>query len=130
MSTPPAGRMLAARACGRDVATVAAIAREVPVMLAGGLTAANVADALRDDPGHGRGRGVRRGASARGPGERPTKDPFRVALFVKRAKAARDDRPERRLRADAGPRRPARRRCAPGGGGWSAISVAATCPRR
>ena len=33
-------------------------------------------------------------SSARGsPGERPTKDPFRVALFVKRARAARDDRP-------------------------------------
>ena len=29
----------------------------------------------------------------REPGERPTKDPFRVALFVKRARAARDDRP-------------------------------------
>ena len=27
------------------------------------------------------------------PDERPTKDPFRVALFVKRARAARDDRP-------------------------------------
>ena len=27
------------------------------------------------------------------PGERPRKDPFRVALFVKRARAARDDRP-------------------------------------
>ena len=26
-------------------------------------------------------------------GQRPTKDPFRVALFVKRARAARDDRP-------------------------------------
>jgi hypothetical protein len=26
-------------------------------------------------------------------GERPRKDPFRVALFAKRARAARDDRP-------------------------------------
>ncbi len=29
----------------------------------------------------------------RATGERPTKDPFRVALFTKRARAARDDRP-------------------------------------
>src|SRR5918994_7970079 len=29
----------------------------------------------------------------RAPGERPRKDPFKVALFVKRARAARDDRP-------------------------------------
>ena len=36
----------------------------------------------------------RRAWSDRGtPGERPTKDPLRVALFVKRARAARDDRP-------------------------------------
>ena len=28
------------------------------------------------------------------PERRPTKDPFRVALFVKRARAARDDRPD------------------------------------
>jgi tryptophan synthase beta subunit len=75
-----------------DVATAAAIAREVPVMLAGGLHAANVAQALRDIPA------TAVDASSglefpRGPGERATKDPFRVALYVKRAKAARDDRP-------------------------------------
>jgi tryptophan synthase beta subunit len=75
-----------------DVATVAAIAREVPIMLAGGLTPANVAQALRDIPAVAVD--VSSGVEfPRTPDERPTKDPFRVALFVKRAKAARDDRP-------------------------------------
>jgi tryptophan synthase beta chain len=70
----------------------AAIAREVPVTLAGGLDAANVASALRSIPAVGVdvASGVER---PRMPGERPVKDPFRVALFVKRARAARDDRP-------------------------------------
>jgi len=71
---------------------VAAVAREVPVVLAGGLTAANVAAALREIPAVGAD--VSSGVEApRDPGERPRKDPFKVALFVKRAKAARDDRP-------------------------------------
>ncbi len=75
-----------------DVATVTAIAREVPVMLAGGLTAANVADALRTIPATAVD--VASGVEhPRVEGERPTKDPFRVALFIKRAKAARDDHP-------------------------------------
>jgi tryptophan synthase beta chain len=75
-----------------DPTSAAAIAREVSVTLAGGLTPRDVARALREIPATGVG-----GASGvehpRGPGERPRKDPFRVALFVKRAKAARDDRP-------------------------------------
>ena len=77
----------------RVVATLAAaVAREVPVILAGGLTAANVASALREIPAVGVD--VASGVEApRDPGERPRKDPFEVALFVKRAKAARDDRP-------------------------------------
>ena len=70
----------------------AAVAREVPVTLAGGLDPANVAGALRAIPAIGVdvASGVER---PRVPGERPRKDPFRVALFVKRARAARDDRP-------------------------------------
>ncbi|HYH91995.1 MAG TPA: tryptophan synthase subunit beta [Candidatus Saccharimonadales bacterium] len=75
-----------------DRTTAAAIARDVPVTLAGGLTAVDVAQALRDIPA--RGVDVASGVEVpRQPGERPRKDPFLVALFVKRAKAARDDRP-------------------------------------
>ncbi|HEV8698496.1 MAG TPA: hypothetical protein VGQ89_12445, partial [Candidatus Limnocylindrales bacterium] len=75
-----------------DVATAVAIAREVPITLAGGLSTANVADALRTIPTVGVD--VASGVEApRLEGQRPRKDPFRVAMFVKRAKAARDDRP-------------------------------------
>jgi phosphoribosylanthranilate isomerase len=75
-----------------DPAVAAAIAREVPVILAGGLSAANVAQALRDIPAVGVD--VSSGVEApRVDGERPRKEPFKVALFVKRARAARDDRP-------------------------------------
>jgi phosphoribosylanthranilate isomerase len=75
-----------------SVNVVSAVAREVPVVAAGGLDAANVAAALRTIPcvGVDVASGVE---TPRVPGERPRKDPFRVALFVKRAKAARDDRP-------------------------------------
>jgi tryptophan synthase beta subunit len=70
----------------------AAVAREVPVVLAGGLDPANVAGALREIPAIGvdSASGTER---PRTPGVRPTKDPLRVALFVKRARAARLDRP-------------------------------------
>jgi tryptophan synthase beta subunit len=70
----------------------AAVAREVPVILGGGLTAANVAGALRviRATGVDVASGVER---PREPGTRPTKDPLQVALFAKRARAARDDRP-------------------------------------
>ena len=75
-----------------DIAAVAAVARSVPVTLAGGLDPGSVAAALRDAPIVGVD--VASGVEApRVGGERPRKDPFRVALFVKRAKAARDDRP-------------------------------------
>jgi tryptophan synthase beta subunit len=71
---------------------VATVAREIPVVLAGGLTPANVAQALRESPAIGVD--VASGVEApRDPGERPRKDPLKVALFVKRARAARDDRP-------------------------------------
>ncbi len=79
---------------GRRVAKriAAAVARELPVLLAGGLDPGNVGDAVRATPlvGVDVASGVERPRAA---GERPSKDPFRVALFAKRARAARDDRP-------------------------------------
>ena len=75
-----------------SVTDAAAIAREVSTTLAGGLNPANVGEALRAIPATGVD--VATGVEASPvPGERPRKDPFRVALFIKRAKAARDDRP-------------------------------------
>jgi tryptophan synthase beta chain len=79
---------------GRRAAEVvaAAIAREVPVVLAGGLDPSNVGPALLGIPAIGAD--VASGVEApRSPGERARKDPLRVALFVKRARAARLDRP-------------------------------------
>jgi tryptophan synthase beta chain len=70
----------------------AAVARELPVTLAGGLTPANVASALRAIPAVGVD--VASGVEfPREAGRRPFKDPYLVALFLKRAAAARDDRP-------------------------------------
>jgi tryptophan synthase beta subunit len=75
-----------------DPALAAAVAREIPVVLAGGLSPATVAPALRDIPAVAVD--VASGTEApRVAGERPRKDPLRVALFVKRAAAARLDRP-------------------------------------
>jgi tryptophan synthase beta chain len=80
-----------------DPDLVAAVAREVPVILAGGLDAANVATALRQAPAVGvdvaSGVEVERVA-----GRRPRKDPLQVALFSKRARAARTDRPNLAVR--------------------------------
>ena len=79
---------------GRTVPSdiAAAVAREVPVVLAGGLTPGTVADALRAVPTTGVdvASGVERPRESK---ERPRKDPLMVALFVKRARAARLDRP-------------------------------------
>jgi tryptophan synthase beta subunit len=74
-----------------------AVAREVPILLAGGMDPANVAGALRDVAALGvdSASGTERPPVA---GERRTKDPFRVALFVKRARAARIDRPNLAVR--------------------------------
>jgi len=75
----------------------AAIAREVPLILAGGLDPANVSGALRAVPALG----VDSASGTERPrivGQRPTKDPLRVALFVKRARAARLDRPNLAVR--------------------------------
>src|SRR6185503_7556159 len=84
---------------GTRVATelAAAVGREVPIVLAGGLDPANVAEALRDVPAVGvdSASGTERPRVA---GERPTKDPLRVALFIKRARAARLDRPNLAVR--------------------------------
>jgi tryptophan synthase beta chain len=103
---------------GRQVArqVAAAVAREIPVILAGGLDPSNVAGALLEIPaigvdvasgveewpgGSSLGRAIRgelppeREAKAR---TRPRKDPLRVALFTKRARAARFDRPHIRPR--------------------------------
>ena len=75
-----------------DAALVAGVAREVPVVLAGGLDASNVAGALRAAAIVGVD--VASGTEApRIAGMRPRKDPLRVALFAKRARAARTDRP-------------------------------------
>jgi tryptophan synthase beta chain len=75
-----------------SVALAAAVARELPVVLAGGLTPANVARALREIPAVGVD--VASGVEfPRAVGARPSKDPYRTALFLKRARAARDDRP-------------------------------------
>jgi tryptophan synthase beta subunit len=74
-----------------DVAVARAVARRVPVVLAGGLDAANVSAALREVPAIGVD--VSSGVEPRDRVGRPVKDPFRVALFVKRAGAARLDLP-------------------------------------
>jgi tryptophan synthase beta subunit len=75
-----------------DGGLVARVARDIPVLLAGGLQPGNVGPALRGSPIVGVD--VASGVDApRRSGRRPTKDPLKVALFVKRARAARIDRP-------------------------------------
>ena len=95
---------------GRQVARqiAAAVAREIPIVLAGGLDAGNVAAAVLAVPAVGvdvasgveihPGKASPSAASATARataavGSRPRKDPLRVALFAKRARAARFDRP-------------------------------------
>jgi tryptophan synthase beta chain len=82
-----------------DEAVAAAVAREMPVILAGGLTPASVGAALLRVPAVGVdvASGVERPRLA---GERPTKDPLAVALFAKRARAARFDRPHAAARPE------------------------------
>ena len=100
---------------GRQIARqiAAAVAREIPIVLAGGLEAGNVAEALLEVPAVGvdvasgveiRSSAVSVSAAAAAAragaavGSKPRKDPLRVALFVKRARAARFDRPHIRPR--------------------------------
>ncbi|HYO44535.1 MAG TPA: hypothetical protein VES19_15155, partial [Candidatus Limnocylindrales bacterium] len=75
-----------------DTALAAAVAREVPITLAGGLDAASVGEAVLAVPciGVDAASGTE---PPRVPGERPRKDPVRVALFAKRARDARRHRP-------------------------------------
>jgi tryptophan synthase beta chain/phosphoribosylanthranilate isomerase len=70
----------------------AAVAREVPIVLAGGLTASSVGKAVLAVPciGVDVASGVE---GPRIPGDRPRKDPLKVALFTKRARDARRYRP-------------------------------------
>ena len=96
------------RRIGTDLA--AAVAREVPVVLAGGLDPANVAEALHDIAAVGVD--VSSGVEGRAldDGRTVGKDRRKVATFVKRARAARQDRPVVRGPADAGRSRPPRGR--------------------
>ncbi len=74
------------------VELAAAVARALPVVLAGGLDPANVGGAVLAIPAIGVdvASGVEYPLVA---GQAPRKDPYRVALFAKRARAARWDRP-------------------------------------
>jgi tryptophan synthase beta chain len=100
---------------GRQVARqiAAAVAREIPIVLAGGLDAGNVGEAMLavSAVGVDVASGVEFRPVAASPstasetaratakvGSRPRKDPLRVALFAKRARAARFDRPHIRPR--------------------------------
>ena len=73
-----------------DQTFAATVAHEVPIIIAGGLRPENVARAVRDVPALGVdvSSGVEAGSTIP-----PRKDPLAVALFVKRAQAARTDRP-------------------------------------
>jgi tryptophan synthase beta chain len=82
--------------------TAAAIANELPVMLAGGLRPENVGAALREVPAIGVD--VASGVEIRNTTP-PRKDALSVAVFVKRARAARFDLPltsSRPQQAEAG----------------------------
>jgi len=71
----------------------AAVAREVPITLAGGLRPSNVADALRAIPATAVDVASGIEGEQRDAEGRRTKDELAAALFVKRARAARFDRP-------------------------------------
>ena len=83
--------MLGGTGHSADKAAAVLIANQIPVMLAGGLRPANVARAARDVPAIGVD--VASGVEVSGT-KPPRKDSLAVALFVKRAKAARFDLPQ------------------------------------
>ena len=113
-STPPAARTRAGPGTAVDRSLAAAVARELPV---DPRRRPRPGERRRGRPAPSRPsastsrRASRRRAIA---GERPRKDPLRVALFVKRARAARDGpadtSPPGRPRSIAGPARRRRRR--------------------
>jgi tryptophan synthase beta chain len=82
----------------RDIAL--AVAREVPVILAGGLRPSTVAQSVLDVPAVGVD--VASGVEIAG-SKPPRKDALAVALFVKRAKATRFDRPTSPVRPQSAP---------------------------
>ena len=82
----------------RNIATE--IASSLPIVLAGGLRPENVAEAVLGVPAIA----VDVASGVEIPGTKPPrKDPLAVALFVKRAKAARSDRPHSGPHAVASP---------------------------
>ena len=123
---PASGRH---RASARRRALAAAVARELPVTLAGGLTRPTSPAALRDIPAVGVD--VASGVECpREPGRAPDQGPV-PRRAVRQARPRRARRPPERRRSGRRPSMPA---CstptAPVAGGWSATSAAATCPRR
>jgi tryptophan synthase beta chain len=86
-----------------DRSAAEAVARVVPVMLAGGLRPENVAAALQAVPALGVdvASGVEPASRTGSPRRPPRKDSLAVALFTKRAGSARDDRPHQGSRPRA-----------------------------
>ena len=127
--TPPMRPCRVALAAGCRSTWRARSRSQVPVVLAGGLDPSTIAAALLDVPAIGVD--VAGGVEPRpaSPG-RPPKDPFRVALFVKRARGARA-RPADRGLAPASRRPLASSSPTPAAAGASSASSAAgSCPRR
>ena len=92
-----------------EAGIAAAVARQVPVTLAGGLNPPTSPRRCWRIPASGVD--VASGTDApRVTGERPRKDPFRVALFTKRARDARRHRPNVAFGPTPVARRPARGR--------------------
>ena len=123
------GRTRAAPGTRASERLAAAVAREVPVVLAGGLDPANVAGALRDDPGRRRRRRLgRRAAARRRASVRPrtrSASPCSSSAPAPPATIARTSRSARRRSTPA-----CSTPTAPVGGGWSATSADGTSPRR
>ena len=129
-STPPAARIRAGPGCAPSERLAAAVAREVPITLAGGLTRPTSPapsapiPAVGVDVASGVERAARRRRAAdQGPAPRRA---------LREARPGRPRRPPERspfgpTPVHAGPPRRRRRRA---DGGWSAISAAATSPRR